>query len=143
IDIGRQGDAFVTARDQFGGVGGAVAGGDDGDVVAGTGTAILTLVTEETGGVGARSGNGNVGGGEFVIEDEFLVAEVVGVDVADGIGGRLGAADDLAVALDGFAVGDVPERDLVAGGNIIADGDRESLDAEFGAGREGHAGHGD
>ena len=57
--------------------------------------------------------------------------------------GSLGAADDLAVALHGFAGGDIPEGDLVAGGDGVAHGDGEPIDAQFGAGGEGDAGDGD
>ena len=120
IDIGRQCLAFVAARDQFRGVRGAVAGGHDGDVVARADAAVLALVAEEGGGIGARTGDRDFRGGEFVVEDQFLEGEVVGVDVAAGIDGHLGAADHLAVALHGFAGGDVPERDFVAGGNGVA-----------------------
>ena len=89
IDVGRQGLVFIAARDQLGGVRGAVAGGHDGDVVAGADAAVLALVAEESGGIGARTGDRDFRGGKFVVEHQFLEGEVVGVDVAAGIDGRL------------------------------------------------------
>ncbi len=108
IDIGRQGFVVVAASDEFGGVRGAVTGGDDGDVVAGSHAAILALVAKERGGIGARGRDRDLGGREFVLEHEFLIGEVVGMDMAAGIDGKFGAADHLAVALHGFAGGDIP-----------------------------------
>ena len=92
---------------------------------------------------GAWSGNGDVGSGELVIQYEFFEGEVVGVNVAAGIDGDLGAADHLAIALHSFSGSDVPESEFVAGGDGVASLHGKAVHAEVGTGGKGHAGDGD
>ena len=58
IDVGRQFRSPVAVGDQFGGVGGAIAGGDHGDVIASPHAAILAAIAEKRGNVprGAATG---------------------------------------------------------------------------------------
>ena len=103
--------------DEFGGVGGAVGGGDDGDVVAGAGAAVFARVAEEGGDIGGAGRVGDLGGGELVVEGLLFKQHVVGVDVLAGFDRNLRAADDLAVAEDPIAGRDGLEADFVAGGD--------------------------
>ncbi len=140
IDIGRQRLAIVAARDQVRRVRRAIAGRHHGDVVTRAHAAILARVAEERGGIRACCRHGRFRSREFVVEHQFLEGEVVGVDVASGLDGNLGAADHLPVALHGFAGGDVPQRDLVAGGDGVGRAHRDAVHAKLGAGGQGHAG---
>ena len=63
---------------------------------------------------------------KWLIKEEAKRRAVVGVDVASGFDGGFRAADHLAVALHGFAVGDGAEADLVPGGNRVERGDGEN-----------------
>ena len=119
IDIGRKRCAFKTLRDQFGGVGGAVGGGDDGDVVARAGATVFAAEAHEGGHIRRRRGKRNFDGGELVIEVLLLKTDVLHVHVLALFDVHLGSADDLAVAVDRLALGDISQRHFVPGGHGV------------------------
>ncbi len=69
--------------------------------------------------------------------------DVVRVDVIAGFDGAAGAADELAIADEIFALRDGLDRDLVTGGNRRAGADALSADIQRGADAQRDAGDGD
>ena len=143
VDVGREGGLIEAGGDEFGGVGGAVGSGDDGDVVAGASATVFALVAHKRGHIGGGGGVGDFARRELVIEVLFFKGDVLGMDVLAGLDGMFRAADDLPVAVDAVAGEDGFEANLVAGGDGILRRQGDSADAEFGAGADGDAEDGD
>ncbi len=94
-------------------------------------------------GAGAANGDGKFVGGVFVFLTEFLVAEVVGVDVLPGGDSGGGAANAVTVAMDGFTRSKVAERDFVARRNVVDREDALAIELDFGPGGDVDAGYRD
>src|SRR5262249_56614759 len=114
----------------------------DGDVVAGAVTAVAAVVAHP----GALLGGGLVRravAAEGVVALEGVGREVVDVDVLSRSDLLAGETDDLAVLVDGRALLDGDEGDLVAEADAGGEGDGLPLEGEGGAGREVTGGDGD
>jgi hypothetical protein len=64
------------------------------------------------------------------------------MDVVAGLDGSCGKADELTVAMDGLSHSSRRQRDLVAGGNGLTDGDSSARHGERQTGRQGNLGNG-
>jgi hypothetical protein len=64
------------------------------------------------------------------------------MDVVAGLDGSGGEADELAIAMDGLSHSSRRQRDLVAGGNGLTDGDSSARHGERQTGRQGNLGNG-
>ena len=124
-------------------MGGAIAGGDHGDVVARSGAAVLAQVALKLRAIGAADGQWGVARRVFVVLVQFLVAEIVGVDVLPGGDGARGAPNAVTVSVDGLAGGDIADGDFMAGGDVVGGDDARAVELEFGSGCDGNPGHGD
>jgi len=129
-------------RDQFGGVGSAVAGSDHGDVVARAGAAIGARIAEEGRRRGAAGARRNRFRANFV-HIAFFISQVVNVDVLAGCDVRRGEADDITEAVDGIAGLQRANGDFVAGWNRSARGDGIFINLQRLSGGDGDAGDGD
>jgi hypothetical protein len=136
IDVGRQRFAFIAARDELGGVGGAVGSGDYGDVVPRTGAAVLAGVAEKGRAVGWRGGKREVVRRVLVVEVDLFKSYIVSVDVLPGFYGAGGASDDLAVPAKHTSLFNAFEGDFVADGDGGSDRNIARIDANGLAGGE-------
>ncbi len=105
--------------DQFGGVGRAVAGRDDCDVVARSDAAVFADITHERGHVFRRRRKRHFTDGELISEFDFFERNVVGVEMFAGFDRLAGKADPLSVPEDMLPAFDVHEGDLVSCGNVV------------------------
>ena len=152
VAVGERGDASDIAGQSLGDIGAGdkvddmgrtVRRGNDGDVVAGAGAAVGAKVAHEVGLIGGRDGGSDVGGGELVVASAFVEGQVMSVDPFTGGDGTCGAADDLAVTADLFALGDGSQSRLVAGGDGFGEEDGIDAGADGPARAEVDAGNGD
>ena len=142
IDVGGQGFAFEAARDQFGGVRGAVAGRHHRDIVARAHAAVLARIAHEGGRV-RRVPAECPSAGKFVIEVQLFKRQVVRVYMAARLDGGRGAADGLAVAPHGLTALNAGNAILWPAGIWSRAVSGLAVHLQLGPRGNGHARHGD